>query len=388
MRSMWSTWFDQRRTAPKLASSNSGAIDVDVGTLSGKELGRGGFLKGLLAAGAALGLFGFFRARKRVAPREKTVPNGQVRKLPYRGNEVNGEAAMTTQAGDRDYEVLKASPPHWVGDGFYVRSLFMPHRDGEKLSPFLLLDYGAPREFEPSLHRRGVGEHPHRGFETVTFAYQGEVSHRDSSGGGGTIAAGDVQWMTAGSGVVHEEFLSQAFSQAGGTLEMVQLWVDLPKAQKMTAPRYQPLRDAEFPRVKLGAATARLVAGELNGQRGPAKTFSELAAFDLSFDEDGSATFEVPAGHTATILNFRGELSYQHRDVPRDEALFFHGREGKSLSFAGKEGTKLLVLHGKPLEQPVAAYGPFVMNTQSELMQAMEDYRAGKMGRLSPREGH
>ena len=280
--------------------------------------------------------------------------------------------------------VFAPGPEHWVGDGFFVKTVFDPHVNVQMLSPFLLLDHAAPREFEPSPYRRGVGEHPHRGFETVTFAFEGEVEHRDSNGGGGRIASGDVQWMTAASGVVHEEKFSQAFSERGGVFEMVQLWVNLPANKKMGQPRYQALPASTFPRVSLGAAHARLVAGSLGDALGPAKTHSPITVFSLHFDGDGVAEFALPEGWTTLAFVLSGDVRVGDSNVrvsPRHYAVFDRD-VGGHVTMQGSAGTRALVFAGEPLDEPVVAYGPFVMNTKEEIMQAFRDYQAGKMGRL------
>lgn len=281
--------------------------------------------------------------------------------------------------------VRPPGPEHWVGDGFWVRSVFWPQRDPELLSPFLLLDYGAPHHFPPAQVRRGVGEHPHRGFETVTFAFHGEVEHRDSSGGGGTIGPGDVQWMTAASGVVHEEKHSQRFTEAGGLFSMAQLWVNLPAAKKMSAPRYQALRDEEFPRVRLGAAKARLVAGSLGEESGPAQTHSPLTVLDLQFEEEGSCELEFPAGWTtlAVVVQGLARAGADEQEVPAPHFAVFDPQAPGAARLSGGEGTRLLVLAGAPINEPVVAYGPFVMNTGDEIRKAIFDYQRGLMGRLS-----
>ncbi len=273
---------------------------------------------------------------------------------------------------------------HWVGDGFYVKTVFWPQLDAAMLSPFLLLDHAAPRHFDPSPWRRGVGEHPHRGFETVTFAYAGEIEHRDSAGGGGRIGPGDVQWMTAASGVVHEEKHSQAFSERGGKFEMVQLWVNLPASKKMSAPRYQALLDRELPRLSLGAAEARLVAGELGGQTGPARTHTPIVTLDLRFGEEGMSELELPAGWTTLVFPLEGTVSAgpdRAPVAPRHIAVFARDDDGPIQLHASK-GARVLVLAGEPIDEPVVAYGPFVMNTTEEIGQAFRDYQSGRMGHL------
>jgi redox-sensitive bicupin YhaK (pirin superfamily) len=297
----------------------------------------------------------------------------------------NMQTETTTKTPARAVErVLTSDSAHWVGDGFLVRSIIHPGGDPAVQSPFLLLDHAAPRRFAPASEKRGVGEHPHRGFETVTFAYRGEVDHRDSAGGGGRIGPGDVQWMTAGSGLVHEEFHSQRFTEQGGDFEMVQLWVNLPARAKMTKPGYQPLLDAQFPRVQLGAAKARVVAGSLNGHKGPAHTHTPITVFDLEFGDDGSAAFELPRGFTSLLLTLEGEIQVgaeERRVTPGQMAVLDRDGTGQ-VELRGKKGARMLVLSGEPIDEPVAAYGPFVMNTREEIMQAMRDYQSGKMGHL------
>ena len=233
------------------------------------------------------------------------------------------------------------------------------------------------------MHKRGVGEHPHRGFETVTFAYQGEIEHRDSNGGGGKIGPGDVQWMTAGAGVVHEEKHSQDFAKRGGTFEMVQLWVNLPAKLKMTAPRYQSLIGTSFPKITLGAAELRLIAGEAADARGPAKTHSAVQVFDLSFYEDGESSLEFPPELTALLFVLQGDVDIQDgtRAASRDLVVLERGK-GSKTKLRAKKGTRLLALAGEPLGEPVVAQGPFVMNTGEQIRQAMWDYQSGAMGRL------
>jgi redox-sensitive bicupin YhaK (pirin superfamily) len=273
---------------------------------------------------------------------------------------------------------------HWVGDGFPVRNLFPSNGVENEVSPFLMLDYAGPRHFEPSTKPRGVGEHPHRGFETVTIAYQGAVDHRDSAGNSGTIHPGDVQWMTAASGVVHEEMHAREFSEKGGTFEMVQLWVNLPKAFKMSAPGYQGISSEQIPVVDLGpGAFARVIAGELGGVRGPARTFTPLNVFDLRLNQAGPVEIDLPAGHNAGLVLLRGDVVLNRSAALQSEArLAVLEPEGGPVVLEAKSPSVLLVLSGEPIDEPVASYGPFVMNTRAELMQAIEDYNAGRMGHL------
>ena len=281
-------------------------------------------------------------------------------------------------------QIVRDVQPHWVGDGFPVRSLFSYH-EGSTLDPFLLLDYAGPHEFAAAEATRGVGEHPHRGFETVTIVYQGELEHRDSSGSQGSIGPGDVQWMTAAGGVVHEEFHSERFSRDGGTLEMVQLWVNLPAKEKMATPRYQELRDAQIPRIVLtgGAGSARIIAGEYQGVHGPARTVTPVNVWDLRLDAGGSVELQVPGGHTALLVSQQGSLRVNESiDVSSVELVVFD-RAGDTIKLAATTSARMLLLTGEPLNEPVVGQGPFVMNTREEIQQAIRDYQLGRMGRLS-----
>ena len=280
-------------------------------------------------------------------------------------------------------EVRRRVTPHWVGDGFPVRSLLSYSGDGAAISPFLLLDYGGPAEFEPAETPRGVGEHPHRGFETVTVVFQGELEHRDSAGNRGAIGPGDVQWMTAASGVVHEEFHSRAFTRSGGMFEVVQLWVNLPSIEKMAPPRYQEIRAGAIPSVPLdgGAGTVRVIAGDHRGTRGPAQTVTPVTLWDLTLRAGHSATFELPEGDSAALLIRRGAVRIDGEKArPPDLVLF--GRDGDGIDVECLEDASALLLGGAPIDEPIAGYGPFVMNTREQISQAMDDYRAGRMGRL------
>jgi len=279
--------------------------------------------------------------------------------------------------------VHEAASSHWVGDGFPVRTLF-PSNGVTELSPFLLLDYAGPARFEPSIRPRGVDEHPHRGFETVTISYQGSVDHRDSGGNSGTIEPGDVQWMTAASGVVHEEKHGKDFTARGGDFEMVQLWVNLPAADKMSKPGYQGILSADIPRVELGTgAYARVIAGELNGVKGPAKTFTPVNVFDLRLEPGGTGQISLPAGHNSAIVLLRGEVVVNGSSMLKGTAqVALLSTSGETVLLDAKAQSLVLILSGEPINEPVASYGPFVMNTQAELRQAAEDYQAGKMGRV------
>lgn len=274
---------------------------------------------------------------------------------------------------------------HWVGDGFPVRNLFPSNGVGNQVNPFLMLDYAGPTYFEPTNRRRGVGEHPHRGFETVTIAYQGSVEHRDSAGNSGTIGPGDVQWMTAASGVVHEEKHEREFGETGGVFEMIQLWVNLPKASKMSSPRYQALLSDQIPVVDLGSgASARVIAGELNGRKGPAQTFTPVSLFDVRLAAGSRIELSLTSGQNSAVVLLRGDVVLNSSTALEGEAqLSVLSQSGDFVSIEAKTDSILLVLSGEPIDEPVASYGPFVMNTQAELMQAVDDYNAGRMGHLS-----
>jgi redox-sensitive bicupin YhaK (pirin superfamily) len=256
---------------------------------------------------------------------------------------------------------------------------------GEQLSPFLLLDYMGPEFFPPTDRRLGVGEHPHRGFETVTIMYQGSVAHRDSTGSGGVIGPGDVQWMTAASGIVHEELHEREFAKRGGTLEGVQLWVNLPRSFKMSPPRYQTLVRDEIPVVDLagGAGRLRVIAGEFLGQKGPSKTFSPVHLYDLQLKAGHQTELSLPDGFIMSVFVLHGRVVINGAQAVGEAEIALLGRKGEGVVLHAEEDTTILVLGGEPIEEPVARYGPFVMNTQAELAQAVEDYRAGKMGHLS-----
>lgn len=280
--------------------------------------------------------------------------------------------------------IRHAPPPHWVGDGFPVRTLFSYQSAGPDPSPFLLLDYAAPSEFPPAEGRRGVGEHPHRGFETVTLVYHGEVEHRDSAGNSGRIGPGDVQWMTAAGGVVHEEIHGGAFAETGGRMEMAQLWVNLPARFKTSPPAYQTLVAAAIPVVVLpdGAGSLRVVAGEFEGTRGPARTFTPVEVWDLRLNPGGKLLARLPEGHTAVLAALQGAFRVNgDTDLAQEETAFL-SRDGDRFTVEAPEGGKVLVLGGQPIPEPVVGYGPFVMNNEAEIHQAFEDYRTGRMGHL------
>lgn len=274
---------------------------------------------------------------------------------------------------------------HWVGDGFPVRSLFTYDTLGSHVSPFLLLDYAGPAQFEPADTPRGVGQHPHRGFETVTIVYKGEVEHRDSTGNGGVIGPGDVQWMTAASGILHEEFHSREFTRTGGPFEMVQLWVNLPAKDKMAAPGYQGILDKDIPRVELpdGAGSVRVIAGDYEGHKGPAHTFTPIDVWDMRLGAGKTVMLTIPEGRTAALVVLHGTVLVNGQEVVREAQMALLDREGKALQIEANGDATLLLLSGEPIDEPIVGHGPFVMNTREEIVQAMKDFNAGRFGKMA-----
>ncbi|WP_066261595.1 pirin family protein [Hydrogenophaga flava] len=277
---------------------------------------------------------------------------------------------------------------HWVGDGFPVRTLFSYNDDPAAFSPFLMLDYGGPVVFEPTTKRRGVGAHPHRGFETVTIVYDGEVTHRDSTGGGGTIGPGEVQWMTAAAGIVHEEFHSEAYGRSGGPFRMVQLWVNLPARDKMAPPGYQGITAAQIPTLPLtdvngqDAGTVRPIAGTFDGATGPANTFTPMQVWDVQLKAGHTVALPAPEGHTTVPLVYQGRVKTADGQEAGDAEMIVYERAGEGVQLTALADTTLLWLCGEPIDEPVVGYGPFVMNTPQEIQQAFVDFQSGRMGRL------
>ncbi|WP_310607738.1 pirin family protein [Buttiauxella brennerae] len=279
--------------------------------------------------------------------------------------------------------VYSAPASHWVGDGFPVRSLFSYSKFEKQLSPFLLLDYAGPAEFKPSVKgQRGVDVHPHRGFETVTIVYKGEVAHRDSTGSGGVIGPGDVQWMTAGSGILHEEFHSPAFSEKGGTLEMVQLWVNLPAKDKSTPPNYQSITNADIPVVGLpdNAGQVRVIAGEFLAHTGPAQTHSPMSILDMRLNAHSVTQLTLPDGWNTALVVLKGTVQVNGQEVAREAQLVVLDAKGETVTLEANNDAVVLVLSGEPLNEPVVGYGPFVMNTREEIKEAIDDFNQGKFG--------
>ena len=282
-------------------------------------------------------------------------------------------------------QIYNAPHTHWVGNGFKVAPLFSHMGEDKQTSPFLMLDYAAPMEFAPNqASPRGVGAHPHRGFETVTIAYAGEVAHRDSSGGGGVINQGDVQWMTAGGGIVHDEFHSPEFSARGGTFEMAQLWVNLPREHKRTPARYQHISADTIPVVADGSGSVRIIAGEYQGRRGAADTFTEMNVWDVTVNPGAEQVFRLPENHNLALVIRHGEVELNGSQRAAETRLAVFEREAGEIRIrnTGGKPAEILLLSGVPIDEPIAAYGPFVMNTQEELVESVREFNEGKYGWL------
>jgi len=293
-------------------------------------------------------------------------------------------AKPTALAQPRTVEsVHRSTTFHWVGNGFYVSTYFPSEQlPPERTSPFVLMDYGPSRQFDPLARgKRGVGWHPHRGFETVTLAWEGAVAHRDNAGHSGTIGPGDVQWMTAGDGIFHEEYHEDAFSRRGGRMHMMQLWVNLPRKDKAAAPAYQPITADQIPRVPLpdGRGAARVIAGSYGGAKGPAHTFTPITMLDVTLDAGGTLPVELPRGYNALAVVAKGQVRGGGAAAGAGEVLLF-AHDGERLEVTADEESHLIILAGEPIEEPVVAYGPFVMNSFDEIRQAVMDVQAGRFG--------
>jgi quercetin 2,3-dioxygenase len=294
---------------------------------------------------------------------------------------------ITTTTTNRTEQVNVYQPgsQHVVGDGFHVRNLFPSNDLDRQLSPFIMLDYAGPTFYPATDHPRGVGEHPHRGFETVTIVYQGMVAHRDSAGNSGVIGPGDVQWMTAASGIVHEELHEKEWAKHGGTLQAIQLWVNLPKASKMSAPGYQTIVKEQIPEVELenGAGSLRVIAGSAQGVKGPAKTFTPIELYDLRIRAGHSVPLRLRAGQNSGVFVLSGRVRMGESQLLSEAELAVFASTGDPIALTADEDATILVMAGEAIDEPVARYGPFVMNTKAELIQAVNDYQAGKMGHLN-----
>ncbi len=289
---------------------------------------------------------------------------------------------MSTKSIER---IIQPAGTHFVGDGFKVHNI-IPGIQGlsmQHMSPFIMLDYNAPCYFPPSETPRGVDVHPHRGFETVTIAYKGKVEHHDSSGGGGIIAEGDVQWMTAASGVLHKEFHEKEWSKHGGLFQMVQLWVNLPAKYKMSAPKYQAIANSTIPKFNLPneLGIVEVIAGQYNNLKGVASTFSPVYLLNVKLKATATANFSFPANFNTAVLVLEGAIQIDGNPVPTNAFALFENK-GEEFTIQASENAQVLVLSGEPINEPIAAHGPFVMNTRQEIMQAMHDYNTGKFGYL------
>ena len=281
--------------------------------------------------------------------------------------------------------VLAPKQPHFVGDGFRVHN-FIPSGYGltmERMDPFIMLDYASRYHFPPTGKPKGVGVHPHRGFETVTIAYKGSVAHHDSAGGGGEIKEGDVQWMTAASGVLHKEYHAESFCASGGDFQMVQLWVNLPAKDKMSTPKYQAIENSNIPKIKVDGGIVEVIAGAYQDHKGAASTFTPVNMLNAKLASGGSAEFSFPSNHNTCILVIEGEVILNNtEDVPLDHLALFKN-EGESFTIKASQDSIVLILSGEPINEPIAAHGPFVMNTREQIMEAFQDYELGKFGELA-----
>lgn len=283
-------------------------------------------------------------------------------------------------------QILVPPSPHMVGNGFRVYNFFPGgyNLGMKRMSPFFLLDYNSRIEFAPSDSPLGVGVHPHRGFETVTIAYHGKVAHNDSEGHSGIIEEGDVQWMTAASGILHKEYHEKQFTKRGGVFQMVQLWINLPSKYKMSKPKYQPITQSQMGKYKLPGddGIVEIIAGEFNGEKGPAFTFSPIQMYNMRIKGGASVEFSLPENHNTGILVIEGSIKVNEKEcAPVDNFILFNN-DGERISVQADEDSILLVISGEPIDEPIAAYGPFLMNTESEIMQAYDDFNKGKFGYL------
>jgi len=278
------------------------------------------------------------------------------------------------------HRITRTDDTHWVGDGFPVRTLFSYNTPDAEVSPFLMLDYAGPADFPAASTPRGVGMHPHRGFETVTLLYQGEVEHHDTAGHGGLIGPGDVQWMTAAKGLLHEEMHSAAFTRRGGTFEAIQLWVNLPAKYKMIEPHYQSITSDRIPVVKLDdeGSVVRVIAGYYQGLKGPANTYTPINLWELRLLAGQTVELDFPENYTTLLFALKGSVKINNSATINDAELAFFERLGKTITLTALKEATLLIMNGEPIDEPIAGYGPFVMNTQEEIRQAVEDFDAGR----------
>ncbi|MEK9280880.1 MULTISPECIES: pirin family protein [unclassified Bradyrhizobium] len=274
--------------------------------------------------------------------------------------------------------------PYWLGDGFPVRSfLYYQNQNlGTQITPFLLLQYAGPHHFEPRTVPRGIGPHPHRGFETVTIVYDGGVAHRDSMGNYGIIGPGDVEWTTAGRGIIHDEFHSPQFTKTGGPFRMIQLWINLPAKDKRARPAYQSIVSAEIPEVELlgSDGKVRVIAGVFGGRRGPAKTFTSINVWDVRLNADASVTLDVPDKHNSAVIVVSGRIKLAGSRAASEAEMVLLSKDGAGVALHAESDAVVLVLTGEPIDEPIAGYGPVIMNTEAEIQEAFEDLRSGRFG--------
>lgn len=282
-------------------------------------------------------------------------------------------------------KIISPKPAHFVGDGFRVHN-FIPGTQGidmKRMDPFIMLDYNSKFHFNGTEQPRGVGVHPHRGFETVTLAYQGKVQHHDSAGGGGIIGEGDVQWMTAAKGVLHKEYHEKEWAKTGGIFQMVQLWVNLPSVYKMSCPKYQAIRHSDMTKAELGEnGFVEIIAGTYQDQKGPASTFSPVHVMNVKLKKDGKADFSFPADFNTAALVIEGGITVNDEGKAPVNHFILFKNEGETFTIEAKEESIILIISGMPLNEPIYAHGPFVMNSRDEIMQAFEDYNLGRFGYL------
>lgn len=282
--------------------------------------------------------------------------------------------------------IFTPPPTHWVGNGFKVHGFFPNQTLGEnRMSPFYLLDYNSKYHFPPSTNLLGVGPHPHRGFETVTIAYHGRIAHHDSTGGGGVIGEGDVQWMTAGSGILHKEYHEEQFNRQGGLFQMVQLWVNLPAKDKMTKPKYQAITNEQMGRYDMpdGSGSVEVIAGDFNGVKGAASTFTPIHLFNAKVKKGTSLTIDLPENYTTGILMIEGQVTINETATAHTDNFILFKNDGEVIFIKAEADSILLVMSGEPIDEPIASYGPFLMNTQEELRQAISDFQSGEFGFLA-----
>jgi len=281
-------------------------------------------------------------------------------------------------------KIVKPTMPHFVGDGFRVHNFIPKAVTMERSDPFIILDYNAKYYFPPSETPKGVGTHPHRGFETVTIAYKGKVEHNDSSGGGGIIGEGDVQWMTAASGILHKEFHETQWSKHGGEFQMVQLWVNLPADKKMSPPKYQSIKNSDIPKVILpdNKGFVEVIAGNYNGQNGIASTFSPVNLFNAKIKANGKAAFNFPKHYNSALLVVEGNIKVNNNDLVNENHFVLLDNQNENFSIEAQTDSIVLIMSGEPLNEPIVAYGPFVMNTEMQIQQAISDFNSGRFGFL------